>query len=213
MSSLQKIDSIKGIEVEKTIYEDQLQLLLHYRAGMESLYMTCKEQESKFQSNGPGVFTLYNASIPKEFYWLLPSYFQWFSVSACNYARLVGFLDGVSTGVFPLNRLTYSKNEKELVKNHCKSYMDSIDELKAVKQWRNKVAAHPALVDPSSENDLTRDASTFISHSIEDGRLISKTFVSREMRDGELVTDDLQSWSITKVFEDLAPRFGLNIQK
>jgi hypothetical protein len=213
MSNLQKIDSIKGIEVDRTTYEDQLQMLLHYRAGMESLYRICKEQESKIPSGGPGVFTLYNASIPKDFYWLMPSYFQWFSVSACNYARLVAFLEGVSTGVFPLNRLTYKPNEKELVKNHCNSYMNSIDELKAVKQWRNKVAGHPALVDPSTENDLTRDASTFISHSIEEGRLLSKTFVSREMREGELVTDDLQSWSITKVFEELAPRFWPNILK
>lgn len=213
MSNLQKIDSLSGIEVDKTKYEDQLRMLLHYRAGMESIYQVCKKQEAKMPNQGAGVLLLYSADIPKDFYWLLPSYFQWFSMSACNYARLVGFLQGVSAGTFPLNRLTYTKSEKDSVKNHCKLYMDSITELKAVKQWRNKVAGHPALVDPSSENDLTRDASTFISHAVEEGRFLSKTFVSREMRDGQLVTDDLQSWSVTKVFEDLAPRFWPNIIK
>src|SRR5882757_1907030 len=155
MSNIRKMYFLKGIEVDQTIYQDQLRMLLHYKAGMKSLYQTCKQQESKFQNEGVGVVLLYSAEIPKEFYWLLPSYFQWFSISMCNYARLVAFLEGVSTGIFPLNRLIYDDKQRRSVKDHCNFYMNSISELRAVKQWRNKVAGHPALVDPSSENNLT----------------------------------------------------------
>ena len=69
---------------------------------------------------------------------LLSCAFQWYAVSACNYAQLVGWL---------------ATHNPEAAKDYMKKVMPRVS------QFRNKVAAHFAITDPRRDNEADLAAS------------------------------------------------------
>lgn len=115
---------------------------------------------------------------------LVASAFHWYSVSACSYARLVGFLGYGAPA-------------------EAQKYVETV--MPQIYLWRNKVAAHFSLTDPRKE-DTAADlaASVMFPVSIDDAR-----FVVGAMQLGMKGTssrDDMQ-WSLTKSFEDFKKRY------
>lgn len=139
---------------------------------------------------------------------LLPCYFHWFGTSLCNYARLVGFVSGVHSGVYSRDA-TEDSNNFEKIKSHCNAYVTSVQELAPVLLWRNKVFAHFALTDPrKSDNAALLDASTMSPITLIDGRF-SVGGVTICARGGEV---EMPTWSVTSVFESLEDRYWPGIK-
>ena len=70
---------------------------------------------------------------------LVACMFHWYSVTSCNYVRLVGWL------------AHENESDEKVRKNKGKDYLSEI--LPRVQTWRNKVGAHFALIDPRKEPD------------------------------------------------------------
>jgi hypothetical protein len=138
---------------------------------------------------------------------LLPCYFHWFGTSLCNYARLVGFLSGIHSGIFSRNSTEDSANFR-LIKEHCSNYVASIQELNHVLQWRNKVFAHFAITDPrKSDNAALLDASTMSPVTLINGRFsVGGSIITTRGAEIEMPT-----WSVTDVFEKLTERYWPDI--
>lgn len=207
------IDFIDQVTTDETKFKSQIEMLQHLRAGLEELYTKCKIVENKIQSNNSRFVQAQTFSLlfytSMEFYQALPSYFHWFSISTVNYVRLVGYLKGVQTGKINIRDVSLTKSERQNIKSFCDNFLNSIDVLKPVKIYRDKVAAHFATTDPhSDDNFVTMNFSAINKAGLSDSRLVSKAEINMVQNSkGELVAEDIPIWSITKVFEELSLRF------
>ena len=118
---------------------------------------------------------------------LLSCAFQWYAVSACNYAQLVGWL---------------STRNAESAKAYVKKVMPSLA------QYRNKVGAHFAITDPRGDNEADLAASVMTHIVYAQGRLCAAA-LTPVIRAGatELVASRDLSWSLTLAHERLLPRY------
>lgn len=207
------VDFLEQINIDKSLYKQQVEMLGHLRAGLENLYTKCKAVENKIQHENECYVQAQTFSLlfysSSEFYDALPCYFHWFSVTAINYARLIGYFYGIHKGDIDATKSNLSKQEQKKIKGICSNYVKSITELKPVEVYRNKVAAHFAVTDPySDDNFVTMNFSAINLAGLCDSRLVSKAEMTLiQDKNGQLVADDIPIWSLTKVFEDLSSRF------
>ncbi len=121
---------------------------------------------------------------------LLSCAFQWYAVSACNYAQLVGWLHTRDT-------------------DSAKKYVKKV--MPRLLNYRNKVAAHFAITDPFRDNEADLAASVMTHIVYVHGRLcaaaLTPTIKSGEQ---EITASRDISWSLTLAHERLAPRFWAN---
>lgn len=118
---------------------------------------------------------------------LLSCAFQWYAVSACNYAQLVGWLATLD-----------SSSAKEYVTNV----------MPRLKKYRNKVAAHFALTDPLRDNEADLAASV-MTHIIYVRSRLCAAALTPILAGGTQeihVSEDL-TWSLTLAHERLVPRY------
>lgn len=116
---------------------------------------------------------------------LVASAFHWYAVSACNYARLVGFL-------------AYGTPKA------AGEYVERV--MPEVLLFRHKIAAHFSITTVARKDDTAADfaASVMFPLSIDDAR-----FVVGALRLGVKGTasrDDMQ-WGLTQSFEDFKKRY------
>jgi hypothetical protein len=95
------------------------------------------------------------------------------------------------------------RTEPGEVRRLVKEYVDSVDEIIAVKVWRNKVSAHFAITDPRNENPA------ILYHSIMQPiafwigmRFTTNTAIIHGMNE-----EEMPQWSLTEVFERLFDRY------
>ena len=121
---------------------------------------------------------------------LLSCAFQWYAVSACNYAQLVGWL---------------ATRDSVASKNYVKKVMPRL------RNYRNKVAAHFAITDPFRDNEADLAASVMTNIIFTHGRLCAAALTPVINNDGDeiKVSRDI-SWSLTIAHERLARRFWAN---
>jgi hypothetical protein len=217
--SIITVDFIEQISADTNTMRPQIEMLQHLRAGLEELYTKCKLVENKIEISNKKLVQAQTFSLlfytSMEFYNALPTYFHWFSVSTVNYTRLVGYLKGIQSGQIMAAGLDLSNRERQDIKNFCNDYLKSIKIIEPVEVYRNKVAAHFAITDPrSDDNFVTMNFSAINKAGLSDSKLVSKAEVNIvQNSNGELIAEDIPIWSITKVFEELSPRFwpDLNI--
>jgi hypothetical protein len=118
---------------------------------------------------------------------LLSCAFQWYAVSACNYAQLVGWL---------------STRNPESARAYVKKVMPRLA------QYRNKVAAHFAITDPRRDNEADLAASVMTHVVYAQGRLCAAA-LTPVVKAGatEVVASRDLSWSLTLAHERLVPRY------
>ncbi len=118
---------------------------------------------------------------------LLSCAFQWYAVSACNYAQLVGWLT-----------IRNTQSAKEYVKKVRPRLM----------KYRNKVAAHFAVTDPRRDNEADLAASVMTHVVYLHGRLCAAALSLVVKNEGQEITatEDL-SWSLTLAHKRLTPRY------
>ena len=209
---MRTVDHVNAFQVSEEDANNELVTLECLSVGLAELVKQVKLLEAPMQSyestNGWGGFSVTGFDfeeygVPANEQLLLPCYFHWFGTSVCNYARLVGFVAGVGSGVFPRNATEDPRNF-ELIKKHCDSYVDSITDLEPIKIWRNKVFAHFAITDPrSKDNAALLDVSTMSPMSYSNGRFRVGGAVIM-VRGAEI---EMPPWSVTESFERLAPRY------
>lgn len=116
--------------------------------------------------------------------------FQWYAVSICNYAQLVGWL---------------IYKDKDMVKNYTSRIMPKIT------KYRNKVAAHFAFADPRKEdNEATLTASVITNIIYYEGHFYAGTISPSTLKGKEINKSILEPWSITIAHQHLSKRFWPN---
>ncbi len=110
--------------------------------------------------------------------------FHWYAMSACNYARLVGWL---ALGQEPRKASGYVTRT-----------------IPSVFTWRNKVAAHFARTDPH-KNDSPADlaSSTMFPLGFDDGLFVTQPLVYSQSGS----TAKLPKWSLTRIHNELTGRY------
>lgn len=143
------------------------------------------EQETRRKAVSEEV--LVDPTLDGESMGFLSCAFQWYAVSACNYAQLVGWL---KTGT----------------EQNAKAYVNEV--IPRLLQYRHKVAAHPALTAPRGDNKADLLASVLTQVVYAHGRFLAGA-LTLEVKSGEDsigVTGDY-NWSLTLAHERLSKRY------
>jgi hypothetical protein len=158
--------------------------------GLAWLYRTVQDLERKAQIDAQPEdvkLAIAGGILDQQPLGFLSCAFQWYAVSACNYAQLAGWLalkDSVA----------------------AKAYVRRV--MPRVVQDRNKVAAHLAITDPRRDNEADLAASAMTQVVYAQGRLCAAA-LTPVLRNGEQeigVTRDM-GWSLTLAHERLVPRY------
>jgi hypothetical protein len=119
---------------------------------------------------------------------LLSCMFQWYAISACNYAQLVGWITTQDT-------------------NKAKKYVKKV--MPRILSYRNKIAAHYAIASPrrdDNEADLIASIMTQVVYAR--GRLCAAAILPRLDNNEEVITVSKDySWSLTLAHERLVKRY------
>lgn len=210
------IDKILNVEIEINKYRNELQTLDHLKHGLGFLYDNVKIVENDIVSKNPGVqlsfYLDFMNHAPPYFNSILPSFFHWFGITICNYARLVGFIVSREQGLINQSDL-YPRPDTLKIKTHCDNYIKELSEIEQVLKWRNKVAAHFALTDPRKvDNIATMEASIIYPVGFENNRYRTGTMVFGRGNESDFYESEIPQWSLTETFEIIAKRFWPEIQ-
>jgi hypothetical protein len=212
------IDALERIEVPRDDYFNEIHSLRTLHMGMRALCGMIKSKEIAFARAGGDKLKVFQfgATTPQEqeFLETVACFFHWFGVSICNFARLVGFIRGMSHGDFSRTDLR-DPTKFRSIKASIDNYINGIPELEHVRVWRNKVFAHFAITDPlKSDNIATLDMSVIFPVSFDGRYIVGGLSMLRSNSQGTHVSQ-LPQWSLTEVFEALEPRYwpGLKYQE
>lgn len=204
------VDHVAGHAAAETDALNELVTLRRLAFGLHTLANTVKSLERQAHErvrpeDGPSFF--FGSGMPglsQANEALLPCLFHWYGVTICNYARLVGFLSGLSSSAYKRDA-TEDESNYGLIKSHCTAYCASIREIEPILLWRNKVFAHFAITAPrvGEDNAALLDVSTMSPIAFFNARFRVGGVVI-QCRGAEV---ELPNWSITESFEQLAPRF------
>ncbi len=210
-----EIDHLKPILIDENICGNEISTLSYLSVGLYHLYFTVKNYETMVENQNRASGTKIILSmgstrgLPHGADQFLPCLFHWFGVSIMNYARLIGFLDGISTGKYTKRDLENHKNYEKVKKASIK-YADSVPELKNIKKWRNKVAAHFAITDPNENKDNPAFLEFSIMYPVSycEGRFkVGRMEFTRTDSTGAKHKASLPTWSLTEVYEALQIRY------
>ena len=113
--------------------------------------------------------------------------FQWYAVSAYNYARLVGWL-------------IYGDTVQ------AKAYVNRV--MPNIAKYRNKVAAHFAITDPRKDDNvatLSASVMTYIVYA--KGRFYAGAASPKTIQGKEIEQSNIPAWSLTVAHQQLSERF------
>ncbi len=188
------------IPVDTGIFE--LSTLMSLEMGLNHIALTVRQKEEPLRGkNDTRMRAVHHTTDPRETR-LLESQFHWFGVSLCNYVNLVGFLASLNSGAVGREDLQNTRGRKRIA-SACKAYVNRVPEIRDVLMWRNIVAGHFTSTD--SRND---DLDMAPLHPIS---FVAHRYQVRQWDSGKSAPGARQSefpmWSITEVYERLAPRY------
>jgi hypothetical protein len=208
-----KLDHLAGMEVSRDLGFNELVSLNSLGIGLSFLATTIWNLEASIrkeetEGNVQVFFFGHRPGTNRSVTLLMPCYFHWFGVSLCNFVRLVGFLHALQTGRISRGALTTTQGRKA-VRTACMDYVRSVVEVQKVVIWRNKVAAHFAITDPCEEDNLaTLDMSVMYPVVFSASRYrVSGLTLGYVGPDAREVRSEIPEWSVTEVYEQLAPRY------
>lgn len=167
---------------------NELNALRHLAQGLTFLADQVKKIEDRYRERlDPKRVAFHFGNVP-GFEWvprgLLACSFHWYAVSACNYARMVGWL---ANGDDPKKTAQYVERV-----------------LPSVRLWRNKVAAYFAQTDPRPEDTAADLVASLMPPSfVDDAFAASALRISLKRTSSRT---DMQ-WKLTHVHRDLVDRY------
>jgi len=195
------LDHSLGIELDRENSPfNNFQAFKSNYSGLKILADSVRQLECDYVANDPYaahvvLHTLGN--IPD----LVPCAFNWFSVTLVNYLRLVALVQLMATRGWKSGALADPAN-RTVIREHCTAYVQTA--VPEIYRWRNKVAAHFAATDPFRDDSLgTLEQSIMNSVSYR----FPHYYVGLFQWNTAGTSADLPTWSLTKTYEDLAPRF------
>lgn len=198
------LDHVLGIAIDyETFPVRNLHALSYLPRGLHNLALTMRYKEIEeietWNSIAPEPIMV---NMPGHYGREVASLFNWFSSSLCNYLRLIALIDIATKRKWDTGQI--SRNA-DTVKQHCARYTKEV--APEVKAWRDKIAAHPALTDPRKDNVALLEFSVLDSFAFANRRFVAGSirWVSRGH------DSNMQSWSLTEVYERLAPRLWPNV--
>ena len=194
------LDHLDSIVVSRDVHHNSLNVLRSLDIGMFHLATFTRQREvAALEIHGAGkvvhLFQITDETL------LLGCVFDWFSISLVNYLRLVKLMHVMERNDWGIGKLQDKQVQKEL-KGACLTYVRDV--APEVYQWRNKIAAHRAAVDPQDDNLTTLTFSTMPAVAYQSpfyGVGYLKLFMGGG---GEL---DIDAWALTEKYESLAPRY------
>jgi hypothetical protein len=209
------LDAVASVTVDSDDYFNECRTLQMLSRGLGGIAENLKRRETAWEQRTAGKvkFHVYGLDIDgtKGDLDLIACFFHWFGVSVCNYARLVGFLRGLSTSQFTRADLADPARFRT-VSSVVDGYVNSISELSAVLVWRHKVGAHFAITAPRKDDNIsTLDMSVMFPVSFTDGRYrVGELTLTRTTAAGTYMSE-IPHWVLTEVFESLMPRYWPHI--
>lgn len=212
------IDNVREVTINPEEYSNEVTTLSNLKEGLSFLYNYVFNIEQEFIIRNEGhdiTFFGRSPDLPGYIFNLLPCFYHWFGTSMINYARLVGYVVSCEAGEHIKSDLNYADNYKK-VRTYCSEYVESISELTEVLKWRNKVGAHFAITDPCNrrgkiDNIATLEASIIYPIAFSGGRFRTAGYNFGKIIDGKCIESEIPKWSLTEVFENIAPRFWPDI--
>ena len=189
------VDHLDPIELSEEIvsaHKNELHSLAYLSQGMDFLFRQVKTIEVKVAKQVGDKQVLLFGNVP-GYEWvpkgLVACTFHWYSVSACNFVRTIGWLgsDGNTT-----KALDYVRRV-----------------LPSVYIWRNKVAAHFAITDPKTDDspaDLAASVMFPIAYS-DDAFITSPLTLAMSGGGSSSTSRSDMSWSLTKTHAELGERY------
>ena len=188
------LDHIEGLQIQESEADhhfDELMALSRLGEGLWWLYREVIDWERKLRREAAPEdvrIAISGGILADKPMGILSCAFQWYAVSACNYAQLAGWLATKDT-----------KSAKEYVRKV----------MPRIRNYRNKVAAHFALTAPYASDNPADLAASVMTHIVYlDGRLCAAS-LSPMLDNGEskIVANHDLSWSLTIAHERLMPRY------
>lgn len=210
------LDFIENLEMPDTLkqkFSNEVQSLRHLQKGLELLYLHTKDIEQKaqkrvnsgawLQSMPPEVQKNFkgkdvrfssagNAPVLKGLpQHIVYCFFQWYSVSVCNYVLLVGWI---------LKQIDSARPKPW-------QYVDSV--IPDVRRFRDKIAAHFArAVEHKKDTEADRIASIMYQLGFDNGRFYAPFWKTSIHRSGKKSSStNNQPWSLTETHEKLTKRY------
>lgn len=173
--------------------------------GLKTLACTVRELERRHIANDPHAehVVLHTSSRVPD---LVPCAFNWFSVTLVNYLRLVALVQLMSSRTWKSADLANAENRAD-IRTHCTDYVRAA--IPDVYLWRNKVAAHFAATDPFRDDNLGTLEQSIMS-MVEFKFPHYYVALGKWSAQGE--TSQLPAWALTKVYEELSPRYWPEVQ-
>ena len=207
------LDKLLNIPVQAKDFPNEIQTLDYLQFGLHMLALKVREfeepiREREILTNTNISFFGHDPDVDSRVLRLLPCLFHWYGVSLCNYARLVGFVLGMSSKKLDAQMLQ-TKMGGEIIKGYCDDYVKSVTEIAEVLKWRNKVGAHFAITDPRKvDNIATLEMSVMFPIGYANGSFrVNVMTLSKTDDAGTPQVADLPCWSVTEVHQKLIPRF------
>jgi hypothetical protein len=203
------IDHIAGLTIDERDGINELITLSCLTSGLDHLNSQIAAYEGPirdFESSNRKKVNFFGFGfelLPEEAENLIPCLFHWYGVSVINYARLVGFAGGIGSGALSRDMLGEPKGKRK-IKDYCSNYVENIEQLSAVRLWRNKVYAHIAATDPRGTDTAALLAmSTMSPISYFDHRFRTSNMTIMALG-GEAT---MPSWSLTEVHLHVRQRY------
>jgi hypothetical protein len=211
------LDAIDVLSVDSNEYFNECRTLVMLSKGLFSIARSLKGREQVWQQKAGEKVACHFFGIDfdgtQDNLDLIGCSFHWFGVSLCNYARLVGFVRGLSCGTFARADLE-EPARFEHVKNSITACVSGVPELSDVLNWRHKVGAHFAATQPKQsrkgrtfDNVSTLDMSVIFPVTFSNGRYRVHELTLTRTNAAGTCTSEIPCWSVTEVFESLVPRF------
>lgn len=178
---------------DHTKYLNEINQLVYLKQGLCLLFNEVKQLEYKLQKEPYSTIGFGNIPGLEWIPWgLLTCYFHWYSVSLCNYVKLVGWIFA-------------DANQNISPKDLAKKYMEEV--LPEVYIWRHKVGAHYAKSDKRKdlENEML---STMLQITIDQDRFYAGQWKSIVTVNDNVYESEFKPWSLTKIHETMVNRFG-----
>lgn len=211
MSSI-TLDAVAGVTITDGDHFNERRTLQMLSAGLLRIADDLRRRELAWeQAAGRNVQVhVYGLDVDgtKDNLDLIACMFHWFGVSLVNYARLIGFVRGLTNNNFTRSDLGEPGNFKSIT-GAVDAYVKVVPELEAVLKWRNKVGAHFAITAPHKDDNLaTLDMSVMFPVSFTNGRYrVGELTLRRSSSSGVSHTSEIPCWSVTELFESLLSRY------
>jgi len=205
------VDAIEGFVVDPTPYSNEVGTIQILSAGLEHIATWLKMREMVYERMTGGRLKSFSQGLDFDGTSTALPYiaclFHWLGGSACNLARLAGFVRGLAKGEFTRADLIDPANY-DTVKKSVDAYAKGLPELGNVLKWRNKVGAHFAITDPRKDDNIaTLNMSVLFPVAFENGRYVVNSTVMTRSGSSGTFTSDIPRWSVTEVFEAMILRY------